>query len=91
MQGRPILRVTTAMILTIAVVTPAILLQTAQAAINRVGGDIIASRTKGPGAAPIATSGDKNVYVTWWSNKTANEEVMFKASTDGGKTFVERR
>ena len=38
-------------------------------------------------AAPIATSGDKNVYVTWWSNKTGNDEVMFKASTDAGKTF----
>ena len=38
-------------------------------------------------AAPIATSGDNNVYVTWWSNKTGNDEVMFKASTDGGKTF----
>ena len=37
--------------------------------------------------APIATSGDKNVYVTWWSNKTGNDEVMFKASTDAGKTF----
>jgi hypothetical protein len=37
--------------------------------------------------APIATSGDNNVYVTWWSNKTGNDEVMFKASTDGGKTF----
>ena len=37
-------------------------------------------------AAPIATSGD-NVYVSWWSNKTGNDEVMFKASNDGGKTF----
>ena len=37
--------------------------------------------------APIATSGDKNVYVTWWSNKTGNDEVMFKVSTDGGKTW----
>jgi hypothetical protein len=37
--------------------------------------------------APIATSGDNNVYITWWSNKTGNNEVMFKASTDGGKTF----
>jgi len=37
--------------------------------------------------APIATSGDNNVYITWWSNKTGNDEVMFKASTDGGKTF----
>jgi hypothetical protein len=37
-------------------------------------------------AAPIATSGN-NVYVSWWSNKTGNDEVMFKASADGGKTF----
>jgi hypothetical protein len=37
--------------------------------------------------APMATSGDNNVYIVWWSNKTGNDEVMFKASTDGGKTF----
>ena len=37
-------------------------------------------------AAPMATSGN-NVYVAWWSNKTGNDEVMFKASTDDGKTF----
>jgi len=39
--------------------------------------------------APIATSED-NVYVAWWSNKTGNDEVMFKASTDGGKTFSDK-
>jgi hypothetical protein len=38
-------------------------------------------------ATPIATSGDNNVYIAWWSNRTGNDEVMFKASTDGGKTF----
>ena len=36
--------------------------------------------------APMATSGN-NVYVAWWTNKTGNDEVMFKASTDSGKTF----
>ena len=36
--------------------------------------------------APIATSGD-NVYIAWWTNKTGNDEVMFRASTDGGKTW----
>jgi hypothetical protein len=42
-------------------------------------------------AAPMATSGDNNVYVTWSSNKTANnDEVMFKASTDAGKTFSDK-
>jgi uncharacterized protein (UPF0333 family) len=35
---------------------------------------------------PIATSGN-NAYLAWSSNKTGNDEVMFKASTDGGKTF----
>jgi hypothetical protein len=40
--------------------------------------------------APIATSGDKNVYVAWSSNKTGNNEVMFKASTHGGKTFSDK-
>jgi hypothetical protein len=39
--------------------------------------------------APVATSGD-NVYVVWWTNKTGNDEVMFRASTDGGKTFGDK-
>ena len=39
---------------------------------------------------PIATSGN-NVYVVWPSNKTTSDfEVMFKASTDGGKIFGEK-
>jgi hypothetical protein len=37
--------------------------------------------------APVATSGDNNVYVTWWSNKSGDWEVFFRASSDGGKTF----
>jgi hypothetical protein len=42
-------------------------------------------------AAPIATSGE-NVYMTWWTNNTANqnEEVMFRASTDAGTTFDDK-
>ena len=47
-------------------------------------------RTNVPGlGAPIATSGD-NVYIAWWTNKTGNNEVMFRASTDGGKTFGDK-
>jgi hypothetical protein len=34
----------------------------------------------------IVTSGD-NVYIAWWSNKTGNDEVMFRASTDNGFSF----
>ena len=37
-------------------------------------------------AAPSTITGD-NIYVTWWSNQTGNDEVFFRASTDGGQTF----
>ena len=47
-----------------------------------------ANPERGP-KAPIATSGD-NVYIAWWTNKTGNDEVMFRASTDGGKTFGDK-
>jgi len=49
----------------------------------------VEDRTGDRKAAPIATSGN-NVYIAWWSNKTGNDEVMFKASTDGGKTFSDK-
>jgi hypothetical protein len=40
--------------------------------------------------APVVVSGD-SIYIAWWTNKTenGNEEVMFRASTDGGATFGE--
>jgi hypothetical protein len=62
-----------------------ILLQQQSAYSFRGGGDTTFSRA----AAPIATSGD-NVYIAWWTNKTGNDEVMFRASTDGGKTFGDK-
>jgi hypothetical protein len=42
-------------------------------------------------AAPAVVSGE-NVYIAWWTNKTANnlEEVMFRASNDGGATFDDK-
>jgi hypothetical protein len=42
-------------------------------------------------AAIPAIIGD-NVYVAWWTNNTANknEDVLFRASTDGGKTFSDK-
>ena len=40
--------------------------------------------------APIATA-DNNIYIAWSTNKTGiNDEVMFRASTDGGKTFGDK-
>jgi hypothetical protein len=41
--------------------------------------------------APIAISGE-NIYTAWWTNNTANgnDEVMFRASTDGGVIFGDK-
>ena len=41
--------------------------------------------------APVAIS-NNNIYVVWWTNNTANgnEEIMFRASTDGGATFGDK-
>jgi hypothetical protein len=41
--------------------------------------------------APAIVSGD-NIYIAWWTNNTenGNEEVLFRASTDGGATFSDR-
>ena len=39
--------------------------------------------------APVATSGD-NTYIAWWTNRTGNDEVNFRASTDGGATFADK-
>ena len=41
------------------------------------------------GASQPAISGD-NIYVVWFTNKSGNWEVMFRASTDGGKTFGDK-
>jgi hypothetical protein len=49
--------------------------------------DLVVERPK----APTVVSGD-NIYVAWWTNNTenGNEEVMFRASTDGGATFADK-
>jgi hypothetical protein len=39
--------------------------------------------------APMVASGD-NLYVVWWTNKSGNREVMFRASTDNGATFGDK-
>ena len=39
--------------------------------------------------APADVSGDNN-YIVWWTNKTGNDEVQFRSSTDGGATFADK-
>jgi hypothetical protein len=48
-----------------------------------------AAKKRDNGLIPIATSGD-SVYVAWDSNKTGNREILFRASSDGGKTFDDK-
>jgi hypothetical protein len=42
--------------------------------------------------APMAVSSPdgNNVYIVWWTNKSENWEVMFRASNDGGQTFGDK-
>jgi hypothetical protein len=40
--------------------------------------------------APVAISGN-NIYIVWWTNDTTgNNEVIFRASNDGGQTFGDK-
>ena len=32
---------------------------------------------------------ENDVYVAWWTNKTGNYEVMYRLSSDAGKTFTD--
>jgi len=41
--------------------------------------------------APMAVSPNgRNVYIVWWTNKSENWEVMFRASNDGGQSFGDK-
>jgi plastocyanin len=39
--------------------------------------------------APSAVVGD-NIYIAWWTNKTGNDEVIFRVSNDAGATFGDK-
>ena len=73
-------------IATIALVTMG---PTINQTVQSVVGPIIAIPVKDARDAPIATSGD-NIYIVWWTNRTGNDEVQFRASTDGGTTFADK-
>ncbi|MGB7882624.1 MAG: hypothetical protein WBL44_07850 [Nitrososphaeraceae archaeon] len=67
------------------VVTTLLLVQSTYVTALVHTGDLTRSRSK----APIAMSGD-NTYIAWWTNKTGNDEVMFRASTDGSAMFADK-
>ena len=58
-------------------------------AATREDGEVFIAEQKDQLAAPIAISGD-NVYIVWPTNQTGNDEVNFRASTDGGTTFADK-
>ena len=33
---------------------------------------------------------ENDVYVAWWTSKTGNDEVMYRLSSDAGKTFTDK-
>jgi hypothetical protein len=33
---------------------------------------------------------ENDVYVAWWTNKSGNDEVMYRLSSDAGKTFTDK-
>jgi len=33
---------------------------------------------------------ENDVYVAWWTNKTGDDEVMYRLSSDAGKTFTDK-
>lgn len=65
--------------------------------ISLLGTTLIATTTLGEAFAPTSrrappsVTGD-DVYVAWWTNNTFNnnDEVNFRASTDGGQTFGDK-
>ena len=76
-----------ATILVIATAGPAIIIGINQSAeAQSLGLNFKSTEPK----APMAASEDgNNVYVVWWTNRSGNWEVMFRASNDGGATFSE--
>ena len=76
--------------ITLGVVTM-ITLTTAMTAIvlHQVEAVIAPEQNNRGAAAPVATF-ENDVYVAWWTNKTGNDEVMYRVSSDAGKTFTDK-
>jgi hypothetical protein len=73
---------------TTATIAPLMSLRSAEAQrVIEPGGDFAVERK----LAPVVVSGD-NIYIAWWTNNTenGNEEVMFRASNDGGASFDDK-
>jgi hypothetical protein len=75
---------TVVLVLVATIAGTPILQQTVLAAVN-VGAD-----TRSEPKAPMVASGGDNLYIVWWTNKSGNWEVMFRASNDAGETIGDK-
>lgn len=83
MTSKPAIKIVIILVLVaVVIMSPAVLAGQRE---ERRGGTVIVADRK----APIATSGE-NIYIAWWINGTGNDEVQFRASTDGGATFGDK-
>jgi hypothetical protein len=91
-KNNTLVSVATLFTLAFVFVTAATIIGINQLAFAQDDNPLIATRTTTtttePSKAPSVVSGD-NIYIAWWTNNTenGNEEVMFRASSDGGATF----
>jgi hypothetical protein len=77
------------LVATVVVVTgPATIIGINQSAYAAIAIEV--PRTTEPKAPMAASQDGNNIYVVWWTNRTGNWEVMFRASNDGGQTFGDR-
>src|SRR6266516_7906274 len=85
MKEKAISGVTIAIVLATAIAVTPILLVLPHQSASAMAPRVMSVGYSDPRAS-IATS-NNSVYLTWWDNKTGNNEVFFARSTDGGKTF----
>lgn len=65
------------------ITTPMLLLQQAEGIRGAEGARV------GEPKSPMVASGE-NLYIVWWTNKSGNWEVMFRASNDFGETIGDK-
>jgi hypothetical protein len=76
--------ITALLVAVVGVFSSTTIIQPAEAAVDTTPG-------RGEPKAPMAASQDgNNVYVVWWTNRSGNWEVMFRASNDSGQTFGDK-
>jgi hypothetical protein len=72
-----------------SILTPASATSNNTAVIPEIVSDVSSIQIAPVLLAPMAISGN-NVYIVWPSNATGHLEILFRASSDNGQTFVDK-